>query len=263
MNTCVFFVAFVVALFGFHVFRGKHILLPCRARPALLPTLVLFCVAILWGCAPAAQKTADRLEPSIHWRKDFTGKYLNDPTVGQLIAVQYMGGYKARVLLFVKSTVNGNPVWTEELNCDGLVGMNGIGKTREGDNKTPTGDFGIITAFGIKANPGTALPWVAVNKNIYCCDDPPTYNQIVDISSLPHTCTGEHLVEYSPEYNYGFFLDYNREGTPGKGSAIFFHCTGANAYTGGCVAINEKDMVTMLRALKPGARVVVDWMPKH
>ena len=230
-------------------------------RALLLCALTLLLVASFWGNALATSKPANT-NPSIHWRKDFTGKYLNDPAVGQLVAVQYMGGYKARVLLFVKSSVNGMPVWTEALNCDGIVGKNGIGKTREGDNKTPTGDFGIITAFGIKANPGTALPWVAVTKHTYCCGDPRAYNKIIDVSKLPHPCTGEHLVEYSPEYNYGFFLDYNSAGVFGKGSAIFFHCTGANAYTGGCIAIPEQDLVTMLRALRPGARVVIDWFPQ-
>ena len=31
--------------------------------------------------------------------------------------------------------------WTNILECAGIVGKNGIGKTKEGDNLAPKGDF--------------------------------------------------------------------------------------------------------------------------
>ena len=175
----------------------------------------------------------------------------------QLIIVQAAHSGEAQLLLYEKSESNGSSVWTEALRCDALIGVNGLGKTKEGDGKTPVGDFGILTAFGIKPDPGTALPYLQVNENTYCCGDEAYYNQIIDAKVLHHDCTGEHLIDYCPEYNYAIFLDYNKEGIPGKGSAIFLHCKGAKPYTGGCVAVSEENMVTILRSLQYGARILI------
>ena len=206
----------------------------------------------------------DSTTPSIHWRADTTGKYLEDDEVQSLICVEATSLNKVHVLMYEKSTENEKTVWTNTLDCDGIIGLNGLGKTKEGDSKTPIGDFGIIEAFGIKENPGTALPYVDVTDDIYCCGDETAYNQIIDITEYPHDCPdGEHMIEYSPEYNYGFFLDYNKECTPGLGSAIFFHCKGANTYTGGCIAVDEKDMLQMLQIIDENTRVIIDYAPDY
>lgn len=222
--------------------------------------VLLSMVICLCGCTAAEKET--KVEPTIHWTEDFTMKYQEDPDVNQLIAVQYTGGYDAKIQLFEKSVVEGKNVWTKTLTCDGIVGKNGLGKTKEGDLKTPIGDFGVTTAFGIKENPGTSMPYIDVTEDTYCCADENYYNQIIDISEHPHDCSdGEHMITYSPQYNYGMFLDYNKEGEPGKGSAIFFHCFGANPYTGGCIAVSEEDMMTILKSVDEGVRVVIDYMP--
>ena len=220
--------------------------------------LLLFC-----SCAAVGQAVPEpENTPSIHWRKDTTGKYLNDDSVKQIVTVQATEGSNAVVKLFEKTKENGKTVWTETLDCAGIIGLEGLGKTREGDNKTPIGDFGITTAFGIKENPGTELPYIEVDENTYCCGDENFYNQMIDISEHPHDCPdGEHIIDYSPEYNYGIFIDYNKDGTPGLGSAIFFHCAGANTYTGGCIAVSEENMLTVLKALDANARIIIDYMP--
>ena len=222
---------------------------------------LLMCMILLCSCCADSQPT-QKNTPSIHWRKDTTGKYLNDDSVKQIITVQATEGSNAVIKLFEKTTENGKTVWTETLDCPGIIGLNGLGKTKEGDNKTPIGDFGITTAFGIKENPGTVLPYLDVDEDTYCCGDENLYNQMIDISEHPHDCSdGEHIIDYSPEYNYGIFLDYNKDGTPGLGSAIFFHCAGANTYTGGCIAVSEENMVTILRSLDANARIIIDYMP--
>lgn len=196
-------------------------------------------------------------EYSINWKKDALGKYADDPSVTELIEVKYLGGSDAEIHMFVKNA-EGGKVWTETLVCSGYVGKNGIGKEKEGDAKTPVGDFGILTAFGIKPDPGTVLPYWLVDENTWCCGDELFYNQLIDISEHPHDCSnGEHLIDYVPEYNYGLFPDYNKECEVGKGSAIFFHCTGAKAYTGGCIAVSEADMITILQTVSEGARIIV------
>ena len=222
---------------------------------------LLMSIFLLCGCSVGRQ-AEEKPTPSLHWSRDTTGKYLCDDAVKQLVTVQATEGTNAVIKMFEKTAENGRTVWTETLSCPGFIGLEGLGKTKEGDNKTPIGDFGITTAFGIKVNPGTALPYIDVDENTYCCADANFYNQIIDISEHPHDCTdGEHIIDYSPQYNYGIFIDYNKECTPGLGSGIFLHCTGANTYTGGCVAVSEKDMVTILKALDENARIIIDYMP--
>ena len=177
-----------------------------------------------------------------------------DNTVNQVVEVRYKSGSEASVILWCRE----GDKWSGKLECDALVGVNGMGKTREGDGKTPVGDFGITTAFGIKPNPGTSLPYIEVTDDLWCCGDEVAYNRMISIKEHPHKCSGEHIIEYQPHYNYAFFLDYNKEGAPGLGSAIFFHCFGTKPYTGGCVAVSEDDMKKILAALEPGARVVIE-----
>ena len=94
------------------------------------------------------------------------------------------------------------------------------------------------------------------------CADANFYNQLEDAGEHPHdTSEDEHIIEYTPEYNYAFFLDYNKENTVGLGNSIFFHCTGANTYTGGCIAVSEEDMLTILSVIDQNARVMIDYMP--
>jgi len=56
-------------------------------------------------------------------------------------------------------------------------------------------------------------------------------------------------------------MDYNEEQTPYKGAAIFLHCwkeeNGSPIATGGCVAVSEENMVTILKTLKPGTVVTI------
>lgn len=42
---------------------------------------------------------------------------------------------------------------TEILQTRGFIGVNGIGKTKEGDGKTPRGTFKIGKIFGLNKNP--------------------------------------------------------------------------------------------------------------
>ena len=65
------------------------------------------------------------------------------------------------------------------------------------------------------------------------------------------------MADYAPEYNYGIFFDYNIEGTPGLGFAIFLHCTGDKPYTGGCIAVDEENMIRLVRAVDKDAKICI------
>ncbi len=180
-------------------------------------------------------------------------QYLEDGETGQLVFVKCTGGSNATVEMYKKK----NGAWKQVVSCKGYIGQNGLGKTKEGDRKTPSGVYNLTGAFGIKADPGAKMSYVQVNRYLYWCGDSSYYNQLVDIREKPHSCFGEHLIDYVPEYNYGMFLDYNADCVYGKGSAIFLHCTGSNAYTGGCIAVGQKNMIKIIKNAAAGAKICI------
>lgn len=80
---------------------------------------------------------------------------------------------------------NGN--WKQIVTTPGFIGKEGLGKVKEGDNKTPAGTFAIDKAFGIAPDPGCAIPYTQVDENIYWSGDANyKYNQWVDIREYPN-----------------------------------------------------------------------------
>ncbi len=210
-------------------------------------------------CVAALSSAAQSAVVDMSTCKDSTEltRYIADTAVHHIIVVKYTGGTSCAVKMYEKVQHAGKAGWRVALACDGIVGRNGVGKQRAGDKKTPLGDFGMITAFGIKPNPGTKLPYVDVTPSIYCCADNVAYNRIIDVNDKPHRCRGEHMITYDPDYNYGFFFDYNKDCVVGKGAAVFFHCTSDSPSTAGCIGVAEKDMVAILQAIDMGARLIV------
>lgn len=176
----------------------------------------------------------------------------------QIVYVQHKGGSKARVSMYQKNKYDR---WTLVESANGYVGKNGIDKKKEGDRRTPTGTYNLTQAFGILKNPGAALPYVKVTKYHYWCGDSSSkyYNQLIDtrITNRRRTSKDEYLIKYKGAYNYGIFIDYNKEGTPYKGSCIFLHCSTGRA-TAGCVSVPQSTMVNFLKKLRPGAKIVIE-----
>ena len=179
----------------------------------------------------------------------------------QIVLVDYIGDSKA--VLSVHEKLDG--IWTELASCDAFVGKKGIGKTREGDKRTPTGTFNLTTPFGIKADPGAQMPYLKVTKYHYWCADPSSkyYNKLVDEREVKrkHRSMDEYLIKYKGAYNYCMFIDYNAEGTPNKGSCIFLHCKGKNKYTSGCIAIPENMMKQIVCWAREGTKIVIREKP--
>jgi len=185
-------------------------------------------------------------------REELLEKYGNDSETGELVLVRYLGKTAAEVSMWEKQ----DNAWNELFTCEGQVGKNGVGKEKEGDNKTPLGVFGLSVPFGTLPDPGCAIPYTQLQESHYWCGDDTAYNRFVDLRETPHDCQGEHLIEY-PDYKYALFIEYNKECILGKGFAIFFHCFGKNPYTAGCVAIDEPYMKTVLQHVHPGAKICI------
>ena len=195
-------------------------------------------------------------ENQAYWR-EMLQLYRKDDNVRQVMLVRCTEGSNAIVQFYQKLTDQNN-AWTLVFETDAFIGKNGAGKTQEGDAKTPYGDFGVLCAFGILDDPGTKLGYIPVTETTYACDeDCEYYNQIIDIEQTGHDCAGEEMFIYSPEYNYGIATDYNPNNEYPKGSEIFLHCKGAKVFTGGCIAIDEDLMRTVLQYAEPGMRIII------
>lgn len=178
-------------------------------------------------------------------------------TAEQIVLVESTGGSKAALSIHEKQ----NGLWQQIYSCTAYLGKNGVGKTREGDQKTPLGTYNLTQPFGIKGNPGSNINYTQVTKYHYWCGTSGSqyYNQLVDARETGRACTSsdEHLIDYKGVYNYCMFIDYNRAGEEGKGSCIFLHCIGSKKSTGGCIAVPEKVMKRIIQWAKPGAKIVI------
>ena len=178
----------------------------------------------------------------------------------QLLVVAGVGQTTAMVSLHEKDE---SGCWRELMAVPGFIGRNGLGKTREGDGRTPVGVFYFNAAFGIADDPGCAIAYHKVTHDDYWSSDQRegfAYNRMVSIQDYPelNRSDSEHLEEYILEYQYCLSISYNEEGIPGAGSAIFLHCQGNTYYTGGCVAIPEAQMRTVMQTVREDCVVVID-----
>ncbi len=156
--------------------------------------------------------------------------------------------------------------WHMVMTTPGFIGKNGIGKTREGDAKTPVGVFHFNRAFGIADDPGCAIPYVKVDNDTYWSGDTCEgfrYNELVSLKDLPgldiESGDSEHIIDYIYQYQYCLNISYNEEGAPGLGSAIFLHCFGpVKPFTGGCVAIPEDHMRFVMQHIDADTVVVIN-----
>ncbi len=187
--------------------------------------------------------------------EEYLSRYSADISVRQLVLVEQIDGSKANLRLYVKE----NDSWKYKMQCDAFIGKAGTGKTKEGDMKTPLGDYKFTMAFGIKDDPGSKIAYTKLTDSMYWCGDREYYNRFVDTSKIQHQCSesSEHLIEYTKAYAYALALDYNKENEWGKGSGIFLHCCGNHEYTAGCVAVPEDDMIEILRTVEPNAHICI------
>ena len=177
----------------------------------------------------------------------------------QIIVVAASGTH-ATVSMHTKDE---NGIWNEDFSTSGRVGKNGIGKTKEGDGKTPVGVYRFNKAFGILSNPGlSCMPYLQVDETHHWVDDPNSayYNQFVSTRDVAADWnSSEHVYKVSPHYNYALALNYNEECKPNAGSAIFLHCASKSfGTTAGCVAISEECMVQVMKSLQSDCVIIID-----
>lgn len=176
-------------------------------------------------------------------------------SVNQLVIVGADGTY-ADVSMHFK---DGNGRWHQLVSTSGRVGKNGLGKTREGDKKTPIGLYAFTKAFGNAANPGCALPYTQCDSSFYWVDDGNSryYNQFVSTHYVKKDWkSAEHISGVGASYNYVLALNYNASNVRGAGSAIFLHC--GTKSTAGCIAVPENSMREIMKNVHSDCYILID-----
>ena len=142
------------------------------------------------------------------------------------------------------------------------VGKNGISKQKkEGDKKTPKGIFKIDSLYYRKdrlKKPSTALKCIEIKKNMGWCDDvnnPKKYNKLIKIDK---SIKFEKLKRTDYKYDLLIPIKYNfKNPVIGLGSCIFMHLTKNYQPTAGCIALQKKDFLIMLRLIKKNTKIKI------
>ena len=142
-----------------------------------------------------------------------------------------------------------------------VVGKKGVSKKKkEGDFCTPKGSFKLKTVYyrpdRIKKIK-TKLNTKKIHPNMGWCNDPlnKKYNSLIKINGkIKH----EKLYRRDSKYDILLVIDYNlRKPIPFKGSAIFIHLTKNFKSTAGCIALNKKDFLILLKLVNKKTRIKI------
>jgi L,D-peptidoglycan transpeptidase YkuD (ErfK/YbiS/YcfS/YnhG family) len=161
---------------------------------------------------------------------------------------------------------------------NGYAGWVWASKRVQDTGTTPMGTFRISSTFGLKADPGTRLPYKRADSNDYWVGDnkdAKTYNLFQPSASSKRTwrkSQAERLAAYPRQYEYAAVIDFNRPAAKTvkwdaargqyatskpantkRGSAIFLHINGAGS-TAGCVSLRRADLLKVLKWLDPAQR---------
>ena len=161
--------------------------------------------------------------------------------------------------IFVK---NKHTLQVYEFKFKCCIGKNGSTKyKREGDNKTPKGNFQIEHLYFRKdrlEKPLTSLKCIRIKKNMGWCNDiksPKMYNKFFKIKKkVKH----EKLNRKDYKYDLMVPIKYNfKNPITGKGSCIFIHLTKNYKPTAGCIGLRKKDFLVMLKLINKNTKIKI------
>ena len=142
------------------------------------------------------------------------------------------------------------------------IGKNGLSKKKvEGDKKTPKGIFGIEHLYYRKDRielPKTYLKTIQIKPYMGWSDDVNfrnKYNKLIKVNKNIHH---EKLFRNDYKYNLLIPIKYNfNKSIPGKGSCIFIHLTNNYKPTAGCIAVQKKDFLIMIKLVKKNTKIKI------
>ena len=140
------------------------------------------------------------------------------------------------------------------------VGKKGFIKNKfEGDKKTPKGTFALENLYfrnDRKKKPETELKTIEIKKTMGWCNDIRSkkhYNKLIKISSIL-----KHDKLFRKDYKYDFVIpiNYNTKNIKiGKGSAIFIHLSKRLLPTAGCIALQKKDFLILVKIIDKNTKI--------
>ena len=147
----------------------------------------------------------------------------------------------------------------EEFTFKCCIGKKGTtNKKIEGDMKTPKGLFSLGNVYYRKdrnSKPVTKLKTIPINKKMVWCNDirSKNYNKLIKADNkIKH----EKMYRKDYKYDYIITINYNTKNTKiGKGSAIFIHLSKNFKKTAGCVALNKKDLLILLKLINRKTKI--------
>ena len=130
---------------------------------------------------------------------------------------------------------------------------------KEGDKKTPKGRFKIENLYfrkDRKKKPFTSLKCIEIKKNMGWCNDINFANKYNKLIKIKKKIRHEKLLRKDYKYDFLVPIKYNfAKPTTGKGSCIFLHLTKDYKPTAGCIALQEKDFLIMLKLIKKNTKI--------
>ena len=159
--------------------------------------------------------------------------------------------------IFVK---NKHTLQINEFKFRCCIGQKGLTlNKKEGDKKTPKGTFEIENLYFRKdriEKPSTSLKCIEIKKNMGWCDDvnhPKKYNKLIKIEKkIKH----EKLNRRDHKYDLLIPIKYNfKKPKVGLGSCIFLHLTKKYEPTKGCISLNKKDFLIMLKLINKNTQI--------
>ena len=144
------------------------------------------------------------------------------------------------------------------------VGKRGFSKNKiEGDYKTPVGifDLGYIYYRSDRIKkPKSKIKICKIKKNMGWCDDPNSrhYNKLIEIKKNLKS-SYEELYRKDNKYDLFILIKYNyKKVKKNKGSAIFLHLTKNYKPTAGCIALQEKDFLILIKLLNKKTKIYIN-----
>ncbi len=143
------------------------------------------------------------------------------------------------------------------------VGRGGIaGSKREGDGKTPAGNFGLLDVMyrPDRVDAASLAGAVPLAPGDIWSDDPqdPAYNQPLNVIGH-YPFSHERLYRPDPVYDLIVPTDFNwPNAVAGKGSAVFLHVWRKPRHpTEGCVAFALADLLWIVARIEPATRLII------
>ncbi len=142
------------------------------------------------------------------------------------------------------------------------IGKNGLTKNKiEGDKKTPKGIFSLGNLFFRKnknTKPLTKIRCIPITKKMVWCNDYKNKKYYNKLTNINKKIKSEKLYRKDFKYDLLIPINYNTKKTIlGKGSAIFIHLTNSYKPTAGCIALQKKDFLILLKLINKKTKIKI------